>query len=431
MAKLKRILLTAMVAASLAATQAAPAGAAEGDLVRSFSGDGRVVTDLDNGSRDRLAAAQFVSGGRLLVAGSSIKRPYGVRAALVRYLPNGALDPAFGDGGIVLSDADGGFFPEAMTIDQYGAIVVAGSHRGKLVVARMLGEGQPDSEFGDGDGVLSLPIPMQVGGVWPGLNGRIIIAGTRRVSGQVDFIATQLLRDGSLDPEFGDDGTVALDLASGWADGAADLIVDPLDRPVLAGGAWLRDPGASRGVGRFALARLQSDGSLDRTLRHSGTALIGMGRRGGFATAVMTDRRGPIILGGMAPPDVAFVALHDDGTLARGFGHGGRVRLRVRDGYRLRDIAPERKGRILAALGAPMNPFIPGTGDMLALRLLDNGRPDRSFSRDGRVSTGFGRLLAGASVVAQDHLGQFVLAGNAKAPQEDSDFAVARYFGGG
>src|SRR5204863_1142452 len=162
---------------------------------------------------------------------------------------------------------------------------------------------------------------------------------------------------------FGDGGMVAIDLASGGPDGAIDLIVDPLDRPLFAGGAWLRQPGGGRNVGRFALARLQPDGSLDRSLRHGGTALIGMGRRGGFATAVMIDRRGPIVLGGMAPPDLAFVALHDDGSLARGFGHGGRVRLRVRSGYRLRDVAPDRNGRIVAALGAPLNPFSPGTGD--------------------------------------------------------------------
>lgn len=431
MTTFSRFFLAAAIVACFAATQAAPAGAAEGDLVRSFGENGRVVTDLDDGSRDDLVAARFVSGGGLLTAGSSIKRPYGVRMALVRYLPDGGLDPSFGEGGMVLSDADGGFFPAAMTIDQYGAIVVAGSHRGDLAVARMLGEGQPDPEFGGGDGVVSLPIPMRVGGVQAGLNGRIIVAGTRRVSGQVDFIALQLLRDGSLDPEFGEGGMAAIDLASGGPDVAADLIVDPLDRPVLAGAAWLRQPGGGRNVGRFALARLKPDGSFDRSLRHSGTALIEMGPRGGFATAVMIDRRGPVILGGMAPPDIAFVALHDDGSLARGFGHGGRVRLRVHVGYRVGDIAPERKGRILAALGAPLNPFTPGTGDMLALRLLANGRPDRSFGGDGQVSTRFGRLLASARVVVQDHVGQFVLAGIAKAPHEDTDFAVVRYFGGG
>src|SRR5690606_41754458 len=86
------LLLTALLAAPLAHAQ-------PGTLDPSFGGVGFVTTDL--GYSDVAWALALQPDGKIGVGGEKI----GVSAMfLARYVPDGALDPAFGTGGIV----DGG-----------------------------------------------------------------------------------------------------------------------------------------------------------------------------------------------------------------------------------------------------------------------------------------------------------------------------------
>src|SRR4051794_25808587 len=76
---------------------------ADGALDRSFSG-GLVLTDVPGADRDIAADVLPLPDGRLVVVGTAFGA---VRSDifLARYLPNGALDPALGGGGIVLDRA--------------------------------------------------------------------------------------------------------------------------------------------------------------------------------------------------------------------------------------------------------------------------------------------------------------------------------------
>lgn len=405
----------------------AVATARDGDLNRAFSGDGRVVTDLDGGSDDRVGAV-LNRGDRTLLAGASIAPPRGVRLAIVAYGANGSLDRGFGAGGIVLSDAEGGMFARAIGSDSFGQLVVAGEGgvSDTVAVARFNGDGSPDPTFG-GDGMVTLPLDLDVGGMRTDGNQRVFVAGTRRGIGASEGVVLCLTRFGALDPTFGEAGVVSLPLAGNGSATGADMLIDALDRIAVAGGAWLPAAGLSRKVGRFALARLEEDGSLDRSLRGDGTALIGMGRRGGFATALAYDNLGRLVLAGMARPDAASAAVREDGSLDPRFGRLGRVRLGLPSGYAPTDIADDRRARTVTALGAEGRPS-GRAGRMLAVRLRRDGSLDRSFGRRGRVSTGFGRYVASADSVALNSTGGLFLAGTALRPGSGSgDFALASY----
>ena len=416
--RFRSVLLGLFFGAALIAAAPGTAAGAEGDLDRSFSGDGRVLTDIDHGSTDRVGAGIFYRG-RLILAGSSARPGAGTRLALAAYGADGRLDRSFGSGGIVLVDTEGGMAAVSIAGDSFGQILVAGNRAdGSAAVARLNGDGTLDPTFG-GDGVATIPFPLEVGAVRPGFNGEVVIAGTTGIGTRPEFAVVQLDRGGAADVSFAGDGLMAIDLAPGGPEEAADLVVDPLRRLVVVGGA-------GRGAkSRFGLARLEPDGARDQSFGDRGSELIGFGGRGAFATAAAVDIQDRIVIGGMAAGRPVFAAVDDDGRLDRRFGSGGRVKLDARGGHAPTDVADDKHGRIYAALGAsgPTRP-----GKMVALRLHRDGRPDRNFSRDGRVSTGFGRWRASAESGVLNALESFALTGTATLPGTGrSDFAAAVY----
>src|SRR4029079_8608768 len=73
---------------------------------------------------------------------------------VARYLPDGSLDPSFGEAGRVITDFGGRDFAAAVIQQPDGKIVVAGAARsggapfGAVALARYLPDGSLDREFG-------------------------------------------------------------------------------------------------------------------------------------------------------------------------------------------------------------------------------------------------------------------------------------------
>ena len=87
------------VALSLGLGFASPGSAGPGALDPSFGSGGIVVTDF-NGSIDDAAFAIAVQpDGKVLAAGYAFSFATNYDFALVRYLPDGSLDPSFGTNG--------------------------------------------------------------------------------------------------------------------------------------------------------------------------------------------------------------------------------------------------------------------------------------------------------------------------------------------
>lgn len=98
---------------------------ADGDLDATFDGDG-LWTGIIGGMGDECTSIAVDDAGRLLLGGTTFNgsdRDF----ALVRLLPNGAFDTAFGEGGVVttpIGDDNDGSFSMALAPD--GRIVLAG-----------------------------------------------------------------------------------------------------------------------------------------------------------------------------------------------------------------------------------------------------------------------------------------------------------------
>ena len=203
---------------------AAPLTAAPGDLDPSFGSNGKVRTVLGGGT-DAAANFAFQSDNKMVVVGSTRRFPGGVdfsEIALVRYLPDGTRDLTFGGGTgkVITGIPNAGCEAAAVGVQADGKIVVAGSVRESsltsMIVLRYTPEGVLDPSFGGGDGIVT---PA------PGVAGAALIVlsdGKTMVNGKT--LAIRLLNDGTLDPSFGNQGRASLGANIG--DGRSALQAD-------------------------------------------------------------------------------------------------------------------------------------------------------------------------------------------------------------
>jgi uncharacterized delta-60 repeat protein len=153
-------------------------------------------------------------------------------------------------------------------------------------------------------------------------DGKIVLVGTGDAN--VDFVITRLNRDGSFDTSFDGDGTVGIDFGGG--DYAQAVALAPDGRIVVAG--------YTSGTFATAVARLNTDGSLDATFDPGGAD--GSGKKTfskDRANAVLVAPDGKIILAGSGGPnfDFAVTRLDPDGALDTSFDGDGMLSIEFGD----------------------------------------------------------------------------------------------------
>ncbi|MEU3747804.1 MULTISPECIES: DUF11 domain-containing protein [Streptomyces] len=413
------LLATALVLALPGAAWAAP-----GDLDPTFGQGGRVITPFPGYAEGHDIARQ--ADGKLVMAGLSEGG-----FALARYLPGGGLDPEFGTGGLVTSDFGGGAHSaNAVAIQPAdGKIVVAGTTEvfGEegggccfFSVARYLPDGTLDPEFGDG----GLVRVEEFGGSADGADvavrsdGRIVAAGE---GGGGGFALVRLDTDGNLDPSLGGDGAVVAGFtpsspqeAGGIARSMALL---PDGRVVSVG--YVGNTAFDIGVVRYL-----PDGSLDTGFSGDGTVTADFGgTEFGHAIAVQSD--GKILAAGSGGAGFALLRYHADGSPDAGFGTGGRTSVAFPgDGGIAYGMALQSNGKIVLA-GRADDPNSAEANDFGIARFHPNGTVDTGFGGDGFVVTGFGDFDEARAVLVQPD-GKIVAAGYGAG----FAFALARYEGG-
>ena len=266
---------------------------ADGTLDTTFGANGQVVTDI--GHIDGATAAAFAGGGKVVVAGTSYPS-----FALARYNEDGSLDPTFGAGGTIKVLVGKQAWASDMAIDASGRIVVAGTVDDVMTrdwfVARFTAEGALDPAFGSGGIAISDFGDAEVAtGLAIDHLGRILVAGGNQVllsGARLDFLIARYRADGSLDPTFDGDGFVRTDF-NRVGEIATAIRVDAAGRIIVSGET-------SDGVSQnFALARYKSDGSLDSSFIGGGRLIVDLGAGANdVASALALDASGRMLVAG-------------------------------------------------------------------------------------------------------------------------------------
>ena len=232
-------------------------------------------------------------------------------------------------------------------------------------------------------------------------------------------------RSGTLDTSFGTGGKVTTDIAHS-PDAAIAIVRQADEKFVVAGNSYIN------GHLDFALARYNSNGSLDITFGTSGKVTTDLGSPYEEATAVAVQPDGKIVVAGGAVfglfNDFVLVRYNTNGTLDTTFGTSGKVITNLAGvSAQAYAVSVQRDGKIV--VGGQVN--VDGGYDFALVRYNSNGTPDATFGTRGQVFTEFGTAKQGfsfaqASALAIQTDGKIVLAGQAYLGQ-DYDFALARY----
>lgn len=230
-----------------------------GELDPAFGVGGVMTTNFDAESYDEPYAVVLQPDGKIVLGGSSntgggIGRIFGAdNLALARYLPNGILDPSFGQGGKVVVDA--GAMQEsikALALEPDGSLIAAGrtngEKRGDLLLTRFLSNGALDANFGPAHNGLAIDdlgtAEEGLTGVAVAPDGTIVAGGVTAPRPNADLTVVRYDKKGYLDRTFGHDGTATADF--GQRDDRVRGIALQPDGKVVAVGSSETD---------FALAR--------------------------------------------------------------------------------------------------------------------------------------------------------------------------------
>ncbi|HWE34482.1 MAG TPA: hypothetical protein VG410_13405, partial [Solirubrobacteraceae bacterium] len=256
-------------------------------------------------------------------------------------------------------------------------------------------------------------------------DGKIVTVGEAELSDKrYALISTRMLRNGRLDPSYGSGGWVVLSF--GGVGGGNAITILPNGEILLAGAART----AKKAPLGFAVVKLEPDGQLDKSFGNGGAAIVPIGT-GAIVNAIGVRPDGKIVLGGTAElsyPRFAVVRLNPDGTLDRSFGDGGVVTLSEPGaawGMGLRkDGSIVLAGTSTAGVGGGLYDLLTSVGlggvarhllagaQYMAAALTPDGRLDPGFGQNGVVQFGIGtEALCTALAVQPD--GGVVLAGSA------------------
>lgn len=228
---------------------------------------------------------------------------------------------------------------------------------------------------------------------------------------------------GDLDPTFGAVGKVTTDFF-GDHDDVRGAVIQPDGKIIVVGGAF--DP---NGLGGLALARYNTDGSLDSTFGSAGKSVFPFGILANCA-ALQPDGK-TVVAGGRGPLGFALQRYNSDGSLDVTFGSAGTVTTRILGFEDVANaIAIQPNGKIVAVGFADTTHVFRQKPDFAIARYKRDGTLDSTFGIGGKVTTDFLGFADIANSVAVQPDGKIIAVGsmrlNAFEPGVEQ-FSVARY----
>lgn len=290
----------------------------------SFGAEGVTITDL--GGRDEGLA--IVSGGTIrdnfYVGGQTSNTAGNTDFVVLEYDFDGTLlTDGFGTGGSTVTDFGGNDQARAIGFsDNGGTVLLAGTTSGvlntKFALARYDDDGRLDPDFNSGIVTTTVAGDLdEARAVVAQPDGKVVVAGESHAGPAGDFALARYNTDGTLDTSFGRGGRVFTDIA-GQSDGINAVLLQP-DGKIVAGGVASRGPKAD-----FAIARYNADGSLDDTFGADGSApgtgvvRIDFGSISDTLRAIVLQPDGRIVAGGTTEfPGAPDPMRHHDFALAR------------------------------------------------------------------------------------------------------------------
>ncbi len=273
----------------------------------------------------------------------------------------------------------------------------------------VLAAGDLDTSFG-GDGIVTTDLGSYYDSgksmvLQP--DGKIVMADDTGYP-NYDIAVLRYNSNGSLDTTFSGDGKLTTDL--GGEDSGKSMVLQPDGKIVVAGGIF-----------DFAVARLNSNGSLDTTFSDDGIVTTDLGDEFEWSSDLALQPDGKIVLAGNSgdasgyhPANIAMVRYNSNGSLDTTFSGDGKLTTDLGSLYDFANsVVVQPDGKIVVAGDSDSN--------FALVRYNSNGSLDTTLSSNGQLITDLGSYEHGNSIALQPD-GKIVVGGSS-----GNDFAVVRY----
>ncbi len=329
--------------------------AAPGDPDMTFGSGGRVFTNIVVNEPYPWAESMLVQpDGKILVAGILWHDGYALPQGgyIVRYLPNGTLDPLFGQNGKVFTWGGG----SDLALRPDGRILVAprSQYSSSGVLDGTFGN---DSSSCGGEHIALLPDGKMLGTIWEWWDSAHHI------------VVNRCNTNGSLDTTFGTAGEVRI--SDGISDGNK-VLVQPDGRIIVVGS--LSTPQAGD---HTLLARFNPGGTPDSSFGNNGRVVLSTDGLYPYSMAATLMPDGKILVARQASSSF-LVRFNPNGSIDTGFGTNGFLSFPF---FTPSTILPSGDGKIvLTGNGSNQS----GVSSFGIARLHSNGALDPTFGVGGR-----------------------------------------------
>jgi uncharacterized delta-60 repeat protein len=422
---------TVSLAALLAGVVLLAGGSAQatpGALDTTFGSGGEVT-----GPYGHAYAVALAPDGKIAVAGyeeDSVKPGSSPNDFVVaEYYPDGSPAGGFGQFNFGLDDDEA----RAVAVQPDGKVVAAGwSYQTmgawNFAVVRFTSYGTYDSTFGNpnqlGRATADLGSPYDFAyalALQP--DGKILLGGHSRGVSDDDFALFRFKSDGTPDPKFGANGKAPLQQITSGDDGVNALALQP-DGQIIAAGYG--NPGTGK---IFAVARYNTNGSLDNSFGTAGSSVQSIGGQEDAANAVAVQPDGKIVLAGYSfdgsKNHFALLRYTADGKqLDTTFGMGGKVVTPSTTNDRATGLALQPDGKIVVAGSSDDG----AKNSFEIARYNPSGSLDTSFGSGGIIRAPLDASGAAAYGMALQPDGKIVAAGEDFA-SGSHHFTIARFLG--
>ncbi len=348
---------------------------------------------------------------------------------------NGSVDNSFGNSGVAfknvgqLGDSQG----VKIALQNDGKIVQAGSSfngtKFEFVVLRFNSNGTIDNSFGNNGQVNysftnfdnnALDVAIQS-------DGKIIVAGNIKVdANDFDFAVLRLNSNGSLDTSFGVNGKIQNDfIGFNVPDSAQKIAIQNDGKIIVAGLSYTIDDSFD-----FAIARYNTNGDLDTSFGTNGKKLIGFNATidDDIANDMVLQNDGKILVVGQTSNgnnlNYALARLNTNGSLDTSFDGDGKLTYQFNTNDNIANaIAIQNNGKIIITgeIDTDDNASIIKT-DFATLRFNADGSLDTSFGQNGKLITDFGSNDDSPRAIQIQNDGKILIAGTS-----NKNYAMARY----
>jgi uncharacterized delta-60 repeat protein len=383
-------------------------GQADGQLDQLFGRQGVLYT---NGGRKIAAAGILQADGRWTITGMGQCEDQTSEFFVSRYLADGTPDITFGQGGHVAPLFEAPCYQgSGMWLKSLpgGKTLAGGTVNFKGALTCLDSLGQPVQAFGHEGTTVSVwggdnPLDVDCTKVLGGAGGSLIATGTLVKPFNSEFLAVRVESNGTLDTTFHQQGLSSMKLPAPIA--GIDAVIQA-DGKLILGGRMQRSKNGAYDLD-FAACRLNPDGSLDTSFANRGYIVLHQGPFDLLATVALQPDGKILLAGDSDNPktherELLIYRLLPSGFPDPDFGAGGMVALDHAPQGAFSTLLVQQDGKLLLLDEHPGSNF-----DLL--RLLPDGRPDRSFGIDGLYQGAFPdhgaslQALLGA-ITSDDHI---------------------------